>query len=46
MSCLTVLTPPDWNGPADGVPCCSATMHGDWDDCTCDLPSLAQGGAA
>lgn len=39
MSCLTVLlTPPDWNGPADGVPCCSATMYGDWDDCTCWEP--------
>ena len=39
MSCLTVLlTPPDWNGPSDGVPCCSATMHGDWGDCTCWEP--------
>ena len=38
MSCLTVLTPPDWTGPADGVPCCWATMHGDWDDCTCWAP--------
>ena len=38
MSCLTVLTPPGWQGPADGVPCCWATMHGDWDDCTCWAP--------
>lgn len=38
MSRLATLTPPGWQGPADGVPCCSATMHGDWDDCTCWEP--------
>ena len=38
MSRLTTLTPPDWTGPADGVPCCWDTMHGDWDDCTCWAP--------
>lgn len=38
MSRLTTLTPPDWRGPADGVPCCWATMDGDWDSCTCWQP--------
>jgi hypothetical protein len=38
MSCLGVLTPPGWQGPADGVPCCWATMDGEWGDCTCWAP--------
>ena len=38
MSCLATLTPPGWQGPADGVPCCWATMDGDWGDCTCWAP--------
>ena len=39
MSYLTVLTPPGWQGPADGVPCCWATIGGgDWGDCTCWAP--------
>ena len=39
MSCFTTVTPPGWQGPADGVPCCWATMAGDdWDACTCWVP--------
>ena len=52
MSCLTTLTPPGWQGPADGVPCCWATMDGDWGGTHCprghilEPPNLVLGALA
>lgn len=33
-----ITVPPDWTGPADGVPCCLGTAVNDWDACTCWQP--------
>ena len=33
-----ITVPPDWSGPADGVPCCLGTAVNGWDSCTCWQP--------